>query len=73
MKGNGPEAPRQRRQAGTRQRDDAEAVAYPNVALVEEDPEVFRLALRDVVRAREGGLAGPAETAQLNREPSAGS
>ncbi len=49
-------------------KDDAEAVAYLNAALGEEDSEVFLLALRDVARAREGGLAGLAETAQLNRE-----
>ena len=48
--------------------DDAEAVAYLNAALAEDDPEVFLLALRDVARTREGGLAGLAETAQLNRE-----
>ena len=48
--------------------DDAEAVAYLNAALAEEDPEVFLLALRDVARTREGGLAALAETAQLNRE-----
>lgn len=49
--------------------DDAEGVAYLNAALEEEDPEVFLLALRDVARAREGGLAALAETAQLNRRP----
>jgi len=49
-------------------KDDAEAVAYLNAALAEEDPEVFLLALRDVARTREGGLAGLAEKAQLNRE-----
>jgi len=48
--------------------DDAEAVAYLNAALAEDDSEVFLLALRDVARTREGGLAGLAETAQLNRE-----
>ncbi len=49
-------------------RDDAEAVAYLNAALGEEDPEVFLLALREVARTREGGLAALAETAQLDRE-----
>ena len=48
--------------------DDTEAVAYLNAALDEDDPEVFLLALRDVARSREGGLAGLAETARLNRE-----
>jgi probable addiction module antidote protein len=49
-------------------KDDGEAVAYLNAALAEDDPEVFLLALRDVARTREGGLAGLAETAKLNRE-----
>ena len=49
-------------------RDDVEAVAYLNAALAENDPKVFLLALRDVARAREGGLAAVSETAQLNRE-----
>jgi probable addiction module antidote protein len=48
--------------------DNAETVAYLNAALVEEDPEVFLLALRDVARSRQGGLAALAETAQLDRE-----
>ena len=49
-------------------KDDAEAVAYLNASLADEDPEVFLLALRDVARSRQGGLAALAETAQLNRE-----
>jgi probable addiction module antidote protein len=49
-------------------RDDEEAVAYLNAALGEDDPEVFLLALRDVARAREGGLPALAEAAHLNRE-----
>ncbi len=48
-------------------KDDAEALAYLNAALA-EDPEVFLLALRDVARTREGGLASLAEATQLNRE-----
>lgn len=48
--------------------DDEEAVAYLNAALAEGDPEVFLLALRDVARTREGGLARLAETARLSRE-----
>jgi probable addiction module antidote protein len=48
--------------------DGEEAVAYLNAALAESDAEVFLLALRDVARAREGGLAGLAEAARLNRE-----
>jgi DNA-binding phage protein len=42
-------------------------VACLNAALA-EDPEVFLLALRDLARTREGGLANLAEAAQLNRE-----
>jgi len=49
-------------------RNDEEAVAYLNAALAEDDPETFLLALRDVARAREGGLAALAETARVNRE-----
>lgn len=49
-------------------RDDDEAVAYLNAALGEEEPEVFLLALRDVARAREGGLPALAGAARLNRE-----
>jgi len=49
-------------------KDDDEAVAYLNAALAEDDPEVFLLALRDVARARKGGLAAMAEAAHLNRE-----
>lgn len=48
--------------------DDAEALAYLNAALEDEDADVFLLALRDVARARAGGLAGLAEKARLNRE-----
>jgi len=47
---------------------DDEAVAYLNAALAEDDPEVFLLALRDLARARKGGLAAMAEAAHLNRE-----
>ena len=44
-----------------------EALAYLNAALA-EDAEVFLLALRDVARARRGGLPALAEAAHLNRE-----
>lgn len=47
--------------------DDGEALAYMNAALA-EDAEVFLLALRDVARARKGGLPALAEAAHLNRE-----
>jgi probable addiction module antidote protein len=49
-------------------RDRDEAVAYLNAALDDGDAEVFLLALRDVARAREGGLAGIADEARLSRE-----
>jgi probable addiction module antidote protein len=47
--------------------DPAEAAAYLNACLQDEDPEVFLLALQDVARAR-GGLAKLAEITDLNRE-----
>jgi probable addiction module antidote protein len=47
--------------------EDEEALAYLNAALA-EDAEVFLLALRDVARARRGGLPALAEAAHLNRE-----
>ncbi len=47
--------------------DPAEAVAYLNACLEDENPEVFLLALRDVARAR-GGVAKLAEATELNRE-----
>ncbi len=49
-------------------RDPAEALGYLNAALSEDDPDVFLLALRDVARIREGGVAALAEAASLNRE-----
>jgi probable addiction module antidote protein len=45
----------------------AEAAAYLNACLEDDDPEVFLLALRDVARAR-GGVAKLAEVTELNRE-----
>lgn len=52
--------------------DDAEALAYLNAALAEDDPEVFPLALRDVARTREGGLAALAEAAQPTASANSG-
>lgn len=46
--------------------DPAEAVAYLNAALEENDQEVFLLALRDVAEAR--GFSQLAKETQLNRE-----
>jgi probable addiction module antidote protein len=45
-----------------------ETVAYLNAALQDEDPAVFLLALRDVIKARNRGIAGLAEESKLNRE-----
>lgn len=49
-------------------RDRDEAVAHLNAALDDDNAEVFLLALRDVARARDGGLAGLAGEAKLSRE-----
>lgn len=46
--------------------DPAEAAAYLNAALAEDDQEIFLLALRDIATAR--GLTHLAEESQLNRE-----
>jgi len=48
--------------------DDAGAVADRSAAPTEDYPDVLPASLRDVARAREGGLAALAEAAQLNRE-----
>lgn len=47
-------------------RDPVEAAEYLNACL-DDDPEVFLLALRDIARAQ-GGVAKLAEATQLNRE-----
>jgi len=47
--------------------DPAEAVAYLNSALADRGPNVFLLALHDVARSREGGVAGLADATTLNR------
>ncbi len=48
--------------------DADEAAAYLDACLEDGDPEVFLIAVRDVVRARGGGIAALAERTQLNRE-----
>ena len=48
-------------------RDPGEAEAYLNAALVENDSELFLLALRNVAEAQ-GGVAQLADKAKLNRE-----
>lgn len=47
--------------------DPEEALVYLNVALEDEDPRVFMLALRDVSEAQ-GGLGEVARNARVNRE-----
>lgn len=47
--------------------DPSEALGYLDACLEDGDPNVFLLALRDVVRAR-GGIAKLAESAALNCE-----
>ena len=49
-------------------KDPIEAAEYLNAALEDGDPEVFLLALRDVVGARGGGMTSLAEKTKLNRE-----
>ena len=48
--------------------DPEEAAAYLDASLEDGDPEVFLIAVRDVVRARGGGIAALAERTELNRE-----
>jgi probable addiction module antidote protein len=45
----------------------AEAAAYLNAALHDDDPHVFLLALRDIAEAK-GGMGWLADEADLNRE-----
>ena len=48
--------------------DPDEAQAYLNACLMDEDPRVFLLALKDVLQARGGDMATLARRANLNRE-----
>lgn len=48
--------------------DPDEAQAYLNACLMDEDPRVFLLALKDVLQARGGDMATLAKKANLNRE-----
>lgn len=48
--------------------DPAEAVAYLNAALLDEDQRVFLVALKDVLEAHGGDISAVAEEAELNRE-----
>ncbi len=49
-------------------KDVNEAVAYLNVALQDEDPRIFLIALRNVIQAQGGGMTAIAEKTDLNRE-----
>jgi probable addiction module antidote protein len=48
--------------------DSDEAQAYLNAALLDEDPRIFLLALRNVIEAREIDISGIAKKTKLNRE-----
>lgn len=48
--------------------DPNEAAAYLNAALEDEDPRVFLLAIRDVLKAQGGDMTSLAREANLNRE-----
>ena len=45
-----------------------EALAYLNAALIDENQEVFLLALKDVLEAQGGSFSGLSKKTQLNRE-----
>ena len=49
-------------------KDPKEAAAYLSEALEDDDPRVFLMALKDVVRAQEIGVKKLAEKSSLNRE-----
>ena len=48
--------------------DPKEARAYLNAALMDEDPRVFLLALKNVLQAQGGDMSNLARKANLNRE-----
>ena len=45
-----------------------EARAYLNAALLDEDPRIFLLALKNVLEAQGGDISALAQKTQLNRE-----
>jgi probable addiction module antidote protein len=51
-----------------RLQDQEYAAAYLNAALMDEDPKVFLIALKDVADARGEGVAQLAKKTDLNRE-----
>jgi DNA-binding phage protein len=48
--------------------DPDEALAYLNAALIDDDPGVFLLALKNVLEAQGGDMSALAKKAHLNRE-----
>jgi probable addiction module antidote protein len=51
-----------------RLKDPQDAVEYLNMAMEDEDPRVFLLALRQVAKTHAGGVSRICKDAQLNRE-----
>jgi len=49
-------------------KDPEEAQAYLNACLMDEDPRVFLLALKDVLQAQRRDISRLAKKAKLNRE-----
>jgi probable addiction module antidote protein len=49
-------------------KDSKEAMAYINAALLDEDPKVFLLALRNVIEAQNRNVTEIAKKSKLNRE-----
>ena len=48
--------------------DPIEAQAYLNAALLDEDPRIFLLALKNVIEAQDKGMSDLAKKTKLNRE-----
>ncbi len=48
--------------------DPMEAQAYLNAALLDEDPRIFLLALKNVIEAQDKGMSALAKKTKLNRE-----
>ncbi|MFH1253889.1 MAG: addiction module antidote protein [bacterium] len=48
--------------------DPVEAQAYLNAALLDEDPRIFLLALKNVIEAQDKGMSALAKKTKLNRE-----
>lgn len=48
--------------------DIEEAIAYLNAALMDEDPRIFLVALKNVIEAQGGDISALAKKSQLNRE-----